>query len=51
MTLVQKELAPWGIYVGVPCKRLKERKKGLLEIEKQFLQDKAEETALYNSQQ
>lgn len=37
MTFVQNELLPWGLYVGVPCKRLKERKKGLLALEKQFL--------------
>lgn len=42
MSLVQKELEPWGIYVGIPCKRLKERKKGLLELEKQFMKDLAE---------
>jgi galactoside O-acetyltransferase len=39
MTFAQKELAPWGIYVGIPCRRLKERKKGLLELEQQFLKD------------
>jgi acetyltransferase-like isoleucine patch superfamily enzyme len=42
MSLVQKELLPWGIYVGIPCKRLKERKKGLLELEKQFLKEQIE---------
>jgi dTDP-4-amino-4,6-dideoxy-D-glucose acyltransferase len=39
MSFVQKELLPWGVYVGVPCKRFKERKKGLLELEKQFLKE------------
>lgn len=39
MTFVQNELLPWGVYVGIPCKRLKERKKGLLELEKQFLKE------------
>ena len=38
MTMAQNDLEPWGIYVGVPCKRLKERKKGLLDLEKKFLQ-------------
>lgn len=37
MTLVTKDLDPWGIYVGIPAKRLKERKKNLLELEKKFL--------------
>jgi len=40
MTLVQKDLLPWGIYVGIPCKRIKERKKGLLSLEEQFLKEK-----------
>jgi dTDP-4-amino-4,6-dideoxy-D-glucose acyltransferase len=39
MSLVQKELVPWGIYVGIPCKRLKERKKGLLKLEELFLKE------------
>lgn len=30
MSLVNKSLEPWGIYVGIPCKRIKERSKGLL---------------------
>lgn len=37
MTLVNKNLDPWGVYVGIPAKRLKERKKNLLELEKKFL--------------
>lgn len=40
MTLVNKSTAPWGIYVGNPAKRLKERKKDLLILEKQFLKEK-----------
>ena len=30
MTLVNKSLDEWGIYVGVPARRLKDRNKGLL---------------------
>jgi len=30
MSLVTKNLEEWGIYAGVPAKRLKDRKKGLL---------------------
>lgn len=37
MTLVNKDLAEWGIYGGVPCKRIKERKKDLLLLEKEVL--------------
>ena len=34
MTLVKKSCAPWGIYAGVPCKRIKERSKNLLNFER-----------------
>ena len=37
MSLVNKSLAAWGIYVGIPCKRLKDRSKKMLDLEKQFL--------------
>lgn len=39
MTLVNKSTTPWGIYVGIPAKRVKERKKDLLVLEKQFLEE------------
>jgi len=34
MSLVNKPVAPWSIYVGVPAKFLKERKREILQIEK-----------------
>jgi len=37
MSLVRKSTKPWGIYVGNPAKRIKDRKKDLLELEKQYL--------------
>lgn len=37
MSLVNKSLNPWSIYIGCPCQKLRERKVTLLEIEKQFL--------------
>jgi galactoside O-acetyltransferase len=37
-SLVIKDLDSWGMYVGSPVKRLKDRKKGLLELEKKFLE-------------
>lgn len=37
MTLVNKSTEPWGVYVGNPAKRVKERKKDLLELELKFL--------------
>jgi acetyltransferase-like isoleucine patch superfamily enzyme len=36
MTLVNKSTDPWGIYVGVPAKRIKERKKNLLKLVENF---------------
>jgi galactoside O-acetyltransferase len=39
-SLVTKSCAPWGIYVGVPAKRIKERSKKLLELECQFLESR-----------
>jgi acetyltransferase-like isoleucine patch superfamily enzyme len=38
-SFVKKDIEPWSIYVGVPAKKIKERKKGLLELEKQFLEE------------
>lgn len=38
MSLVLETTIPWGIYIGIPAKRLKDRKKDLLELEKQYLQ-------------
>lgn len=40
MSLVRNSLESWGIYAGVPCKRIKERKKDLLELEKKYLEVK-----------
>lgn len=37
MSLVNKSTLPWGIYVGSPARRIKERKKALLELEARFL--------------
>ena len=39
MSLVLKSTKPWGIYVGNPVKRLKDRKKDLLELEKKYLEN------------
>lgn len=33
MSLVNKSLQEWGIYVGIPCRKIKERSKKLLELE------------------
>lgn len=39
MALVTKSTASWGIYTGVPAKRVKDRKKDLLQLETQFLSE------------
>jgi acetyltransferase-like isoleucine patch superfamily enzyme len=38
MSLITKNTSPWGVYVGIPARRLKERKKNILELEQQFLE-------------
>lgn len=39
MTVVSRSTEPWGIYVGNPAKRVKERKQDLLALEKEFLKE------------
>jgi galactoside O-acetyltransferase len=34
MSLVNKSLEAWSVYVGIPCRKIKDRKKHLLELEK-----------------
>jgi galactoside O-acetyltransferase len=38
MTLVNKDLEPWGVYIGIPARRLKDRSKDLLKMEQDFIQ-------------
>ncbi|AHE67623.1 acyltransferase [Legionella oakridgensis] len=37
MTLVTKSTTPWGIYTGIPAKRVKEKSKAIELLEKKFL--------------
>ena len=39
MSLINKDLSPWGIYIGIPCRKLKDRKKDLLQLECEYLSD------------
>jgi acetyltransferase-like isoleucine patch superfamily enzyme len=39
LSLISQTTAPWGIYGGVPARRLKERSRDLLAIEERFLRD------------
>jgi galactoside O-acetyltransferase len=37
MGFVNKSLKPWGVYIGAPVRRLKDRDKNILELEKEFI--------------
>lgn len=37
LTLVTRPLAAWGIYAGVPARRLRDRQRNLLDLEARFL--------------
>ncbi|WP_427453794.1 acyltransferase [Litorimonas sp. WD9-15] len=37
MSMVTRSTKPWSIYFGVPAKRIKDRSRDLLELEKQYL--------------
>lgn len=37
MSMVTKSTEPWGIYFGIPAKRLKDRNQSLLNLEKQYI--------------
>lgn len=39
MSLINQSLDSWGMYVGIPCRRLKDRKKDLLEKKKKFMEN------------
>lgn len=41
MSLVLRNLPEWGVYAGIPCKRMKERKKDLLLLEEKFKDEKS----------
>ena len=39
MSLVNRSLEPWGIYVGSPCRKIKERSRKLLEVEEAMVKN------------
>lgn len=39
MSLINKDLESWGIYLGIPCKRVRERSKNILKLEQQLKHD------------
>ena len=40
MSLVNKSLDSWGLYVGIPCKRIKDRSMHILDLENKFIYDR-----------
>ena len=40
MSLVNKDLEPYSIYVGVPCAKIKDKSKKVFELEKEFVAKK-----------
>lgn len=39
MSLIHRPTEPWGIYAGVPARRLKDRKKDLIALSKKFMSE------------
>jgi len=39
MTLIHKDSKPWSINVGIPFKRVKDRLKNIIELEKEFMKE------------
>ena len=37
LSLVNKDLEDWGVYFGIPVKKIKDRQKDILKLEKEFL--------------
>jgi galactoside O-acetyltransferase len=38
MSMLTKSTEPWSIYFGIPAKKIKNRKKNLLEMEAKYLE-------------
>ena len=36
MSLIKTSLSSWGVYVGVPAKRIKNRNRDLIELERKL---------------
>ena len=41
MSMVSRSTEPWGVYVGAPARRIKERDRGILEKEKELVASEA----------
>lgn len=40
MSLVNKSMEAWGVCIGIPCRRIKDRERGVLMLEREFLSRK-----------
>lgn len=40
LSLVNKSLDEWSVYAGIPVRKINERSKKILDLEKEFLKDK-----------
>lgn len=43
MSLINKSTEPWGVYVGIPAKKIAERDRAVLDMEKRFCADLEEQ--------
>ena len=41
MSLVNKSQDDWSVCIGIPCKRIKDRERGLIQLEKEFIKEQA----------
>lgn len=39
-SLINQDSEPWSIYAGIPCRKIRNRKKNLLDCEKMFMKEK-----------
>ncbi|NCB57174.1 MAG: acyltransferase [Gammaproteobacteria bacterium] len=44
MSLITRPTSPWGIYFGIPARRVKERKMDLLQFETEYLKEESNDT-------
>jgi galactoside O-acetyltransferase len=42
LSIVDKSLSPWGIFVGQPARKIKDRSRQILKLEEKFLESKIE---------
>lgn len=41
MSVVNKSTKPWSIYLGIPARKIKDRKRDLLELERKYLEEES----------